>query len=569
MSTVIFYTQAYNAEYTIKRAINSVLNQSRSDFIYYICDNGSTDKTWEILQGYAQGDNRIRLLQNYKNTALTGFDGWSNIKFVKHIINEYDLNSSFCSLDSDDEYKPDYLEKMLEFMEKNNLDVAACGNDYVDVSTNQITACRKLNADLILDNQSSYDYFFAYYHQFMRTIWGKLYRLSLLKQCDYENYEKLNDVGYGVDTLFCMRAFQRAKRAGILSTTLHKYYISHKTHSYKYNSKRISSDGILDDETRRLLLSKCGEISPLNEQFLNVIYFNAIKDTLNVLLGAQISVIEKLIALCDIFKSENTKRLIAYPGCVDEKKQLFKTVDDWMLDQNEIRKPEGAKIASQIFLEIHKNLLQYITAEGLTYIIIKMPDMVEPILQKNDEYIIKRLRSWYKRHDNDDVALTQLEISTYYALNKPHDEIFDLLTIIKKKRPNAAAALDIDKQIGKLFAKHPILENVSARLACNFYRAIQRMLKSDFHRALEEFISASQNAEIDDGDCEAYILLGINLSAVAENTDAYIYFKKMWVSHLLDSKRLGEAAKELDEFEQILPGDEDFAMLRERMIGLT
>ena len=72
--------------------------------------------------------------------------------------------------------------------------------------------------------------------------------------------------------------------------------------------------------------------------------------------------------------------------------------------------------------------------------------------------------------------------------------------------------------------------------------------------------------EIADDDAEAYILLGQNLSAAAENAGTYIHFKKIWVSYLLDCSRNEEASRELDEIERLLPGDQGFAALRERLI---
>ena len=47
-----------NGEKYIKDAINSVLRQTLTDFELLIIDDGSTDRTVEIIQGYT--DQRIR-----------------------------------------------------------------------------------------------------------------------------------------------------------------------------------------------------------------------------------------------------------------------------------------------------------------------------------------------------------------------------------------------------------------------------------------------------------------------------------------------------------------------------
>ena len=38
-------TFAYNAEKTLERAVDSILNQTYADFTYYLMDHGSTDGT--------------------------------------------------------------------------------------------------------------------------------------------------------------------------------------------------------------------------------------------------------------------------------------------------------------------------------------------------------------------------------------------------------------------------------------------------------------------------------------------------------------------------------------------
>ena len=58
---------AYNAEKYIGEAIESILQQTFSDFEYIIIDDGSTDRTWEIIQEYAQKDERVVVMQNEKN----------------------------------------------------------------------------------------------------------------------------------------------------------------------------------------------------------------------------------------------------------------------------------------------------------------------------------------------------------------------------------------------------------------------------------------------------------------------------------------------------------------------
>ena len=62
---------AYNAERYIDEAVQSILNQSFKDFELIILNDGSTDKTWSIVQKYASKDSRIVAVSNTKNMKLS------------------------------------------------------------------------------------------------------------------------------------------------------------------------------------------------------------------------------------------------------------------------------------------------------------------------------------------------------------------------------------------------------------------------------------------------------------------------------------------------------------------
>ena len=459
---IIFNTFAYNAEKTISRTIESVLSQTFENWVYYCLDNGATDRTGSIIRKYAEKDSRIIPLANKKNHVWEKGNSWV------HIIKQHRDEDMFCTLDADDEYKPDFAKKMIEFMNGNSLDIAACGNDFIDGATGGAAGARVINADIVIEGGRGFSDHFSAYYQYMRAMWGKLYKISVLRRHDFTRAFALN---YGGDTLFAIENFRNAKRVGIIAESLHKYYISHKSASFEWDEKRIESDRILDSTARAFLIDKCGSVSRQNDEFLLKVYHNAIKDTLIVLLNSRLPVIEKMKALRDVLTCGQTQRLVSWQGYKEEKSQLLKVVMDWLLAQKEGKTGEGLKIATEILFAADKDLLR----------------------------------------------------------------------------------------------KNPLLQSVGVDLAVLFPRTVQLIIKQDYKYALRDFIEASQNAEIPDSEAESYILLGQNLAAAAENSDIFIYFKKMWISYLLDCRRYEKAGRELDEFEQLLPGDEDFAGLRARI----
>ncbi len=108
----------YNGDQYIKKAINSVLTQSYSNFELIISDNGSTDSTKEICEKLAIGDNRIRYVRHQINKGVD-----FNFSFI---LSE-SRTKYFVWLAADDYWESTFLEKNLEILEINENVVGSIG----------------------------------------------------------------------------------------------------------------------------------------------------------------------------------------------------------------------------------------------------------------------------------------------------------------------------------------------------------------------------------------------------------------------------------------------------------
>lgn len=135
---------AYNAEAFIKEAILSVLNQSVSDLELIVIDDGSTDKTQRIITELAQRDERIYPIVNEENmgVARTRNRGLALCR-GKYVA----------LLDSDDYWKPQFLEKMLQRAEETKADICYCSYEIVDEQG------KKLCNDFIVPTNTDFDRF--------------------------------------------------------------------------------------------------------------------------------------------------------------------------------------------------------------------------------------------------------------------------------------------------------------------------------------------------------------------------------------------------------------------------
>ena len=99
---------AYNSEKTIAESIDSILNQTFTDWEFIICDDGSTDATFQIIQGYAaRCPDKIIAIQNERNSKLP----YSLNHCLKRAKGEY-----IARMDADDRSYPDRLEKQLTYL---------------------------------------------------------------------------------------------------------------------------------------------------------------------------------------------------------------------------------------------------------------------------------------------------------------------------------------------------------------------------------------------------------------------------------------------------------------------
>lgn len=498
MSKVIFYTPAFNAEKTLRRTVESVLDQTHTDFVYYLLDNASTDNTSKIIKEYAKRDQRIVPLCN----AINWVGNW-----ILDVIEGHSNECYLCELDADDEYTPDFLEKILAFMRENDLQIAACGSDFIDATTDKLIVSRKLDTSLILEGDK-FEMNFSKYYQFMRSIWGKVYSLSVFRKPNYRGYEIS---GYGSDTYFAMRAFHNATRVGILAESLHRYYVFPKSVSYQLDENRITSDNALFDATRDFLISKCGIVSQENLNFLYRVYLNAIQDTVNVLQNEQMPVINKLQRLLDIFQSKHTQELIKWSGVEEQRNDMFNQVVVWVLGQKEVYSEKGLEIASDI-----------LAAMG-----------VYPT----------KISGWQDCWT------------------------FMLLTTLKNRQSKMGVVLNIDDQIVSITSALPLIAGLNAEFLTYFRDIVFLIMQQDEKKALTQIESTiSQQTNIPDEYIESFLTLGVNLSAKLNYAENFINFKKLKISLLIDFSRLDDAKEELADWDEILPNDIDFKELRGRLL---
>lgn len=98
----------YNCADTVEKSIDSIVVQTFTDWELIICDDGSSDKTLEIITKYAQKEPRIHVIQNEHNRGLSFT--------LNHCLEA--AKGEYCArMDGDDLCAPCRFEKQVKFLD--------------------------------------------------------------------------------------------------------------------------------------------------------------------------------------------------------------------------------------------------------------------------------------------------------------------------------------------------------------------------------------------------------------------------------------------------------------------
>lgn len=157
----------YNAERTIESCLDSLLSQSFQGLEIICVNDGSKDKTADILDSY-----RLRypevVVVNQENSGA-----WSaRLSGIQKAKGDYIM-----FLDSDDVAVPGFIVKMYELASSINCDLAVCGFNRVDIGTGKLMSaefCKPLGSFSLKKDPGRL-------LQINPAPWNKIYKASLLK----------------------------------------------------------------------------------------------------------------------------------------------------------------------------------------------------------------------------------------------------------------------------------------------------------------------------------------------------------------------------------------------------
>lgn len=196
----------YNSEKYIYKCLNSITNQSYKDLEIIVINDGSVDESDNIIKDLKNTDKRIIYIEQ-KNSGVSAARNLG----IKVSTGEY-----ITFIDSDDTVEKDYIELLINEINKKSIDIVACG--YTDIS---IYGAIKLNDFYNGNSTLSKDEFVSnIFNGVGGTLWGKIFKSKIIK----ENNIKMNENIYMCeDMIFVLQYAMSCISFGAIQDNLYNY----------------------------------------------------------------------------------------------------------------------------------------------------------------------------------------------------------------------------------------------------------------------------------------------------------------------------------------------------------
>ena len=218
----------YNVAPWLRECLDSVRAQTFTDWECICVDDGSTDSSPDILDEYAAKDKRFRIVRREH----------SNAGAARNIGMDLAQGEFLSFLDSDDVFSPWMFETMLESIERNNADIAACQyRSFKDGETiPAFPACE--GKEIIYDHPARNTDIFR---TWISWAWDKLFRSKFVR----DNHIRFQEIPAWNDMLFVDSALALAQTVIATDSPL----VLHRVHACsimaKNSGKTYFSDSLL------------------------------------------------------------------------------------------------------------------------------------------------------------------------------------------------------------------------------------------------------------------------------------------------------------------------------------
>lgn len=230
MSKVSIIMPIYNAEKYLCEAIESVLNQTYTDFELLLINDRSTDNSKGICVEYSKKDNRIILLEN--NSESHGPGPTRNIGL------DYATGEYIYFMDADDWIDINLLLYAVNRMRETNADIVQFGVIYERNDENNPEQYFWRGKNLLTKDEIRKDFFY-YWEENRNSLWMYLFRRDEVKTIRFEN------IIIGEDISYIMDALSNSEKIAYIAKALYHYRYVEGSTSHRWIKNTIECREII------------------------------------------------------------------------------------------------------------------------------------------------------------------------------------------------------------------------------------------------------------------------------------------------------------------------------------
>jgi glycosyltransferase involved in cell wall biosynthesis len=218
----------YNTGKVVGRIINHILKQEFSDFELILVNDGSKDDSLDRLKEFAAQDTRVKVIDQKNGGASSARNTGIQVAQGKYLM----------MLDSDDDIDPTMINKLVQKIERGNLDLVTCGIKYITIKNGKQSSAVNIGVTQVPAQNKKEDW--AVYIVKLIGDDGRLYnpcnkifRLDIIKKHKIQYEAGLN---LGEDLTFNLAYMKYIKNLGFINEPLYHYYFDITTGTFGKSS---------------------------------------------------------------------------------------------------------------------------------------------------------------------------------------------------------------------------------------------------------------------------------------------------------------------------------------------
>lgn len=332
---------AYNVEAYLKQCVDSILQQTFTDFELILVDDGSKDKTGNICDDYATQDERVIVIHK-ENGGLVS----ARKAGIQKAVGEYTAY-----VDGDDWIDTDMFSKLCEKVKETNADIVIA--DYISAGSIESKETQNLeygfyNKDELKEKIYPYMLCSGEYFSFglQPCVWGKIFRRELLftHQMDVDDRIRLGEdsaCSYAcllqAQSMFYLKNeflyYYRMRETSISHSMIHSYYTSEIIILVQLMKKEFRESGQERVLMPQLHFYTCYMLDNMltpNLTFFHLLFSNQFRKQIKIFSNSETG--RETINFCKNHRtSSRAKRILA----VADKNSLWKRVELYLFSKYE------------------------------------------------------------------------------------------------------------------------------------------------------------------------------------------------------------------------------------------